>query len=557
MSVVSGLVLSAALLIPSVTPAAAASAPQITACSTAGTTTCAKVESPAARVAWAAKMAAASAGHTPTPACGSAQPGHARCFALRVATSGAPPNTCGSDAFYIPCDLQVAYNLPSATNGRNHTVAIVDAYGDPSAEADLAVYRSNFGLPACTTANGCFRKVDQTGGTNYPGPPPSNDNWPLETSLDLDMVSAICPNCNILLVEALKDTDNSLFIAEDEAATLGATEISNSWGGADGLGEASLDAYFNHPGIPVTASTGDSGFGAQYPAASPDVTAVGGTTLLPAGNARGFTETAWTGAGSGCSVGETPLPSWQHGVGVDPSCNGRADADVSAIADPSHGVYTYDTDNGVSGWVDVGGTSVAAPIIASVYALTSSATTRSPSYLYSHTSGLNDVTSGSNGTCGGSNLCNAGAGWDGPTGLGTPDGINAFGIGPAPRVGSVTPATGPIAGGQTVTVSGSGFESGMTATIGGIAVTPAAVTFNSFTFTTPAETAGYVQVQVTTSIGSSPPTPAAGYIYVGLGNYTPLAPFRILDTRSSHAPLGAGSTHTLQVTGVGTPPIPG
>ncbi len=420
-SVVSGLVLSAALWIPTATTAAAASSPIPSTCGAAGSTTCAKVESPAARLAWAARMAAASAGHTPSAACGPAEPGSARCFALQVATSGAPPNLCGTDSSYIPCDLQTAYNLPSATNGKGHTVAIVDAFDDPSAESDLAVYRSNFGLPACTTADGCFRKVNQTGGTSYPGPPPPNDNWPLEISLDLDMVSAICPNCHILLVEAHSDQDNSLFVAENEAATLGATEISNSWGGADGLGEASLDLAFDHPEIPITASTGDSGFGVEYPAASPYVTAVGGTTLLPAGNPRGFTETAWSGAGSGCSVGETPQPSWQHGVGIDPSCHGRADADVSAIADPSHGVYTYDTDNGVSGWVDVGGTSVASPIVASVYALTSSATTRSPSYIYSHTSGLNDVTSGSNGSCGGSDLCTAGAGWDGPTGLGTPE----------------------------------------------------------------------------------------------------------------------------------------
>jgi hypothetical protein len=558
MSVVSGLVLSAALWIPSATPAYASS-PQTSACSTAGTTTCAKVESPAARIAWAARMAAASAGHTPSAACGPVRPGYARCFALQIATSATPPNTCGSDASYIPCDLQTAYDLPSVTNGRGHTVAIVDAYDDPSAEADLAVYRSNFGLPACTTANGCFRKVNQTGGTSYPAGPPANDNWPLEISLDLDMVSAICPNCHILLVEAHADNDDSLFIAEDEAAKLGATEISNSWGGDDGVGEAGLDPYFDHPGIPITASTGDDGYaaGVEYPAASPDVTAVGGTTLVPAGNPRGFNETAWVGAGSGCSLGETPQPSWQHGAGVDPSCNARADADVSAIADPNDGVYTYDTDNGVHGWVNVGGTSVASPIIASVYALTSSATTRSPSYLYSHTSGLNDVTSGSNGSCGGSNLCNAGAGWDGPTGLGTPNGISAFGIGPPAVITSVTPATGPIAGGQTVTVNGSGFQSGMTATIGGTAVTPASVTFNSFTITTPAEAAGYVQIQATTSVGASALTAADGYIYVGLANYTPLAPFRILDTRSGHGdPLGPGATRTLQITGVGSPLIP-
>jgi IPT/TIG domain len=282
---------------------------------------------------------------------------------------------------------------------------------------------------------------------------------------------------------------------------------------------------------------------------------VGGTTLVADGSTRGWTETAWSGAGSGCSQYE-PRPSWQAAnPNISSTCHNHADADVSAVADPDTPVFAYDSAK--RGWSDVGGTSVASPIVASAYALTASASTYSPSYLYSHASGLNDVTSGSNGSCGGTDLCNAGAGWDGPTGLGTPDGISAFGIGPSAVISSVTPATGPTAGGQAVTVRGSGFKSGMTATIGGAPLTPASVTFNSFTFTTPADTAGYVQIQVTTSVGASQLTAAAGYIYVGLGNYTPLAPFRILDTRSGHGdPLGPGAARTLRVTGVGSPPIP-
>jgi subtilase family serine protease len=298
-------------------------------------------------------------------------------------------------------------------------VAIVDAFDDPNAEADLGVYRSNNGLSACTTANGCFKKVNQNGVQgSYP---PGNVGWAEEISLDVDMVSAVCPNCHILLVEANDNSFANLAAAVDEAAALGANEISNSYGGGEFSSETS-DMSYNHPGIAITASSGDSGFGAQYPAASPYVTAVGGTTLTKSGSS--FSETAWSGAGSGCSAYEAQQ-SWQNIPNITNFCGKRAIADVSADADPNTGVDAYDT-YGEPGWLVFGGTSVASPIIASVYALAGNASSVTyGSYSYSHTSSLHDITSGSNGNCG-NDLCNAVPGWDGPTGNGTPNGTGGF-----------------------------------------------------------------------------------------------------------------------------------
>jgi subtilase family serine protease len=330
---------------------------------------------------------------------------------------------------YGPADLQSAYALPSGTAGAGQTVAIVDAFDDPKAESDLATYRSTYGLPACTTANGCFKKVNQSG---TQGSYPSGDQgWAVEISLDLDMVSAACPQCHILLVEASSNANANLYAAVDTAARLGATEISNSYGGSESSSDPSTNAHYNHPGIPITVSSGDSGYGVEYPAATPYVTAVGGTTLKKATNARGWSETTWSGAGSGCSAYE-PKQSWQ----TDSGCAKRTVADVSAVADPNSGVNVYDSDcsglnrllgNCFSGWGVVGGTSASAPIIASVYALAGNgASVTYGSFPYSHATALNDVTSGSNGSCGGSYLCTSVAGFDGPTGLGTPNGTGAF-----------------------------------------------------------------------------------------------------------------------------------
>jgi subtilase family serine protease len=373
--------------------------------------------------ALAATPGAASASGHYVRVCGVPAHGFGACHALLRTDV----NPAATPSGYGPSDLQRAYNLPSSTAGAGQTVAIVDAYNDPSAESDLGVYRSQFGLNACTTANGCFKKVDQNGGTSYPR---SSGSWSEEISLDLDMVSAICPNCHILLVEAKTASMSNLGAAVNEAAKLGAKQISNSWGGSDSSSDASFDAsYFNHPGVAVTASSGDGGYGVEYPAASRYVTAVGGTSLNPANNTRGWIETAWSGAGSGCSAYETQ-PTWQSSNNIVASvCAKRAVADVSADADPNTGVSVYDSYSyqGFSGWLVFGGTSVASPIVASVYALAGNGSSvTSGSYPYAHTSSLNDVTSGSNGSCGSSSLCTAGVGWDGPTGLGTPNGTSAF-----------------------------------------------------------------------------------------------------------------------------------
>ncbi|HEY6151751.1 MAG TPA: S53 family peptidase [Gaiellaceae bacterium] len=357
---------------------------------------------------------ARAVGVTIRPVCGSVPIGYARCFSY---TRGDAAPLAQGPSGYGPADLQSAYALPSATAGSGQTVAIVDAFDDATAEQDLAQYRSFYGLPPCTTANGCFRKVNQSGGT-LPMPPPEPD-WSLEISLDLDMVSAVCPNCHILLVEANTNLNTDLYTAVDTAARLGANAISNSYGGDESSTEASSDVHFNHPGAAVTASSGDNGYGVSYPAASPYVTAVGGTSLTRGGGgARGWTESAWSGAGSGCSAYEAK-PSWQ----TDTGCSRRTVSDVSAVADPNTGVAVLF--GGL--WFTVGGTSASSPIIASVYALAGNASSvNAGSYPYSHTGGLFDVTSGTNGTCSPSYLCTGVGGYDGPTGLGTPNGTSGF-----------------------------------------------------------------------------------------------------------------------------------
>jgi hypothetical protein len=363
------------------------------------------------------------------------------CFALRrsdIAAQAVTPNA--TPAGLGPADLQSAYKLSTAGGG-GATVAIVDAFNDPNAESDLATYRSQFGLPPCTTANGCFRKVNQNGATSPL--PPNDSGWAGEISLDVDMVSAVCPNCHILLIEANSNSNSDLYAAEDRAVTMGARYVSNSWGGGEHSGQqTSDDVHFNHPGVAITVSSGDNGNGSEYPATSRFVTAVGGTSLRTASNARGWTETAWSGAGSGCSAFDAK-PTWQT---VATNCSRRAEADVSAVADPATGVTVYQT-FGASGFVVYGGTSASAPIVAAVYALagTPGASDYPASYPYAHPGNLFDVTSGSNGSCG-SPQCTAGTGWDGPTGLGTPNGTAAFTAGAAGGVSVANP------GSQTATV---------------------------------------------------------------------------------------------------------
>lgn len=397
--------------------------------------------------------AATATAKSPTPhvtwknACAApARAGEMRCHAQRVtggttayAVQRAKAGHAAPDAAdaatpsgYGPSDLQAAYGLASAaaSKGAGETIAIVDAYDDPNAAADLAKYRSNYGLPACTTANGCFKKVSQTGSTT--SLPTADAGWAEEISLDLDMASATCPNCHILLVEAKTASMANLGTAVNEAVTLGAKYVSNSYGGSESSSDTSYDTkYFNHPGVAVTVSAGDEGYGAEYPAASRYVTSVGGTALTKsASTSRGWTESVWhtsstEGTGSGCSAYDTK-PTWQ----TDTGCSKRAIADVAAVADPATGVAVYDSYGITAGWYTFGGTSASSPIIAGVYALGGTPSSGSyPAkfpYAKAGTAALNDVTSGSNGSCSGSYLCTAGTGYDGPTGWGTPQGVSAF-----------------------------------------------------------------------------------------------------------------------------------
>ncbi|HEY3611531.1 MAG TPA: peptidase S8 [Pseudonocardiaceae bacterium] len=378
------------------------------------------------------QTAAPTAGPRFQHVCSQARAGVAACDAV-VRTDlvgGIAPNA--TVAGYGPSDLRSAYNLgaASATNGAGVTVGIVDAFNDPTAFKDVNTYRAQFGEPALvscapsavrTSTTACFAQSDQNGGTSLPR---TNGGWAQEESLDVDMVSALCPKCNILLVEARSATIANLGASVNTAVRLGAAAVSNSYGGGESSTETTQEnSFFNHPGVAITASSGDSGFGPQFPAASRFVTAVGGTSLTRASNTRGWTETAWSGAGSGCSAFVTK-PTWQ----TDSGCARRTIADVSAVADPNTGVAVFDStaSGGLSGFLVFGGTSVASPIIATVYALAGNASSINGGFPYAHTSALFDVTSGSNGSCGGSYLCTSGPGYDGPTGLGTPNGTGAF-----------------------------------------------------------------------------------------------------------------------------------
>ena len=353
------------------------------------------------------------------PACpGPARAGAARCHAHVVITASGEPFATWGPAGYTPSDLRSAYRI-NVSGTANTVVAIVDAYGYSNAESDLGAYRSRFGLPPCTTANGCFRKVNQLGVEGiYP-----NDNlgWSQETAVDLDMVSAMCPACSILLVEADTSSLADLAAAVRTAAAMGAHVIGNSYGGSES-GTSAYERYYDYPSIAITVSSGDNGYGVEFPASSPHVTAVGGTGLVRSNNSRGWSESAWSGAGSGCSSVYSK-PTWQS----DSGCTRRTVADVSAVADPNTGVAVYGpATRKRSAWLVFGGTSVAAQVIAGVYGANGTAVSYG-SDPYRHMNALFDVTSGSNGSCGDSYLCVAKAGYDGPTGLGTPDGVTAFG----------------------------------------------------------------------------------------------------------------------------------
>lgn len=365
------------------------------------------------------------------PVCSVNQKNEPRCHARVVVDSRGSPHVSTQPSGYSPAQFLGAYSLGSGIASESGIIAVVDAFDHPNILSDLNTYSAKFGiplLPGCggpiaTSPTPCFQKVDQNGGTNYPS---VNSGWALETSLDVEVVHAICQNCKILLVEASTNSYYNLMTAVDTAINLGAKVISNSYGSQEFLGQSVFNSHFNHTGIAITFSSGDSGYGTSYPASSPYVTAVGGTTLNLSGVSRQG-ESVWGGAGSGCSAFEAK-PLWQ----IDSGCSNRTVSDVSADADPQTGASVYDSVRyqGKKGWFKVGGTSLSSPIIAGVYGLSGVPAgvfgNSLPYSLYNYSSNIFDITNGSNGNCLGSYLCTGLPGYDGPTGLGTPNGTSAF-----------------------------------------------------------------------------------------------------------------------------------
>jgi subtilase family serine protease len=387
---------------------------------------------------------AATAGARPDRAVcpGPAAEGFARCHAHVIVDSHGLPATGVTPAGYGPAQFHGAYGLGTAppASAPAQTVAIVDAYDDPTIRSDLTTYDSTFGipdLPSCsaTVTASCFQKVNQNGAAS---PLPSaSAGWSLEIALDVETVHQICQTCKVILLEANSSSGANLSTAEDTAVQLGATEISNSWGTeSEYSGESAEATHFNHPRVAIVVASGDSGyehFG--FPAASPDVVDAGGTTLQVTPSGGGYAwagETTWSGSGSGCSRFFAAQP-WQEaaaGFSLTGCGTGRGVADVAADANPNTGAAVYDSVRlqGRAGWSQVGGTSLASPLIAAVYALAGNAASASyPASLpYGKPASLHDVTEGSaTGKCR-TTACAAAKGFDGPTGLGTPSGTAAF-----------------------------------------------------------------------------------------------------------------------------------
>jgi hypothetical protein len=443
----------------------------------------------------------------------------------------------GEAGAFSPSDLRSAYKIPTS-GGASQSVTIVDAFDDPNVEEDLNAYRKHYGMSECRQSTGCFLKLNQKGETkNYPSDKyPEHfglEDWGLEISLDVDMVSTACPECHIRLVEATNNENSNLYAAEKEAASVaGTTEISDSWGGSEYPEETSADTNFNHPGIPTTASAGDLGYGVSYPAASPYVIAVGGTKLKKAEDTRGWEEVAWGGTGSGCSLYEAK-PAWQ----TDPSCAKRIVNDVAADAAVRPGVSVYDSyeyeepsgaGTGKLGWVAVGGTSASAPLIAGIEAHGGSAMkTEGAEAFYRNT--MFDVTSGANGYCGHTYFCEAAPGYDAPTGWGTPDGAFGFEI---------------QAGFQVVTGSTTN-------------LTPTGAQLNGYVNPGGAEASYHFEYGPTTSYGTNVPIPSAstgsGVVWknvsqsiAGLHTLNGTYHYRLVATKGSTTVDGEDRTFTTQ-----------
>jgi subtilase family serine protease len=342
--------------------------------------------------------------------------GYVHCHALVATDARGNPDASPSPTGLSPSTIKAAYNFPTSPSaGVGTTIAIVDAYDDPTAEGDLNEFSSQYGLPSCTTANGCFKKVDQTGRTRYPR---KDAGWALEISLDIQWAHAIAPGAKILLVEASSNSFANLLAAEDYAKSH-AQYVSNSWGGSEWSGEASYDSHFVQPDVSFFVSSGDAGLPAEYPSASPNVVSVGGTTLSFNADGSLKNETGWSSGGGGCSAYETATSAQSSDGGYgQANCGGkRATPDVSLDADPVSGVSVYDSTSyqGRSGWFKVGGTSASSPMWAGRSAVSGAVV--DPTYVYANKITYRDITSGNNGApcLVGFDLCSGRGSWTGTT----------------------------------------------------------------------------------------------------------------------------------------------
>jgi hypothetical protein len=486
-------------------------------------------------------------------------PGQMECLASLRHFAGAASVIHG----YGPAALRSAYNVSkaSASDGGGATIAIVSAFDDPNAASDLAVYRSHYRLRACTEATGCLRIVNELGrATPLPA---AATAWASLDSIALDAISALCPRCRLLLVEAKGNGLTDLGTAEDTAVSKGARFIVNGWGGIESLDENNFAHYFNHPGVAVVFAAGTAGYGSDFPAALPFVTAVGGTTLRRSSfNSRHWAEIAWSSTTSACSSLE-PKPSWQRADASSPDgCLNRTQNDVAADADPATGAAVYDTFSS-TGWAQAGNTGLAAAIVTATYALAGTPAPRTypASYPYQHAKNLNDVQFGTNGLCelNRQYLCNGLPGYDGPTGLGTPNGTTAFA---APSRGMVTlmdPGTKDKQKGTNVAIRITGLDTRAAATLSYSATgLPTGLSIASLPHSAGAEITGTLPDTIRTYrvavTGTDLQTGRSGtthFMIVAAASLTPAAPIRQYITTFTTDDLGPPEGQCLDA-GAGT-----
>jgi outer membrane protein assembly factor BamB len=451
----------------------------------------------------------------------------AHCHALVVTDAHGRPDASLAPTGLSPAQIKSVYNFPtSSTAGSGKTIAIVDAYDDPTAESDLAVFSSQFGLPGCTTANGCFSKVDQNGGSNYPV---ADGHWALEISLDIQWAHAIAPGAKILLVEAASNNFSDLLVAEDYAKAH-AQYVSNSWGSPEFLGESSFDPHFQPSGsaLSVFVSAGDLGLPAEYPSSSPNVISVGGTTLHFDATGAFTDETGWSLGGGGCSAYEAPNPAQSSFAGyAQVNCNGkRATPDVALDADPNSGVSVYDSTpyNGSTGWFQVGGTSASSPMWAARSAV--AGVVVNAAYVYGNSIAYRDITLGNNGASCliGYDLCSGRGSW-----------LDAA-VPAQPSISSFGPVSGPI--GTRVLIKGSGLAGTTGVSFNGtaaasftststqvVATVPAGTTTGPITVRTPGGTATTAtSFNVTSTASGLAVTYQIGVDHAGIQNDAALTP---------------------------------